>query len=107
MAAGETALRQTLRDLLERWDAADRKAWQAQATQQGADLAQAQQDRYEAETEVWCLQAELGDLLLLLLRCCLNRDEDRLALRARLLDLLALDIARIVRTALAERNGHG
>jgi hypothetical protein len=97
---GQTALRKVLRDVLERWDVADRKAWQTQASQNGADRKQAECQRWEAECEAWNLSLELGDLLLLLMRCCMDDEDLRRHLTSRLLELLAPEIREMFRPEL-------
>jgi type IV pilus biogenesis protein CpaD/CtpE len=103
MAAGETALRQTLRGVLERWDAADRRVWEYRAREQPADREAAEAERRDIEGELHALAAELADLLLLLLRQAVRHNPGEL--RQQLMELLAPDIGALVKGALKERHG--
>jgi hypothetical protein len=100
MAAGETALRQTLAGVLERYAAAVR---QGHAADTPGDRQRAEALRDEIAAEFWALSAELGDLQLLLLRHCVRHEPDKL--RQELMGLLAPDIGALVKGALRERHG--
>lgn len=101
MAVGETELRRVLRSVLDRWDAADKAAWQAQAS--GQQDPEALAARQAAEAECWALQAELADLLLMLLRCATENKETAEGLRKSLMGLLAPDLGRVLGELLTER----
>jgi hypothetical protein len=99
MAVGETALRQTLAGVLERYAAAVR---QGHAADTPGDREAAERLRDEIAAEFWALSAELGDLQLLLLRHCVRHEPDKL--RQELMGLLAPDIGALVKGALRERH---
>jgi hypothetical protein len=98
---GQTALRKVLRELTLRWEAADKKAWHAMvALQDPEKRKEAECERYEVELEFWKLSLELGDLLILLVRCCMDDDDLRRHLTSRLLELLAPEIREMFRPEL-------
>src|SRR5262249_36885079 len=106
MAAGETELRLVLANLLSRWDKADQLAKQALVLGKDDERDEALRLRQEAEAEGWKLAAELGDLLLLQLRCAMDNTELRRHLVLQLMTLLIPEIARFLKRGLEETNAH-
>lgn len=104
MAVGESALRKTLRDLLDRWDSADAAVKRAQG--RGEDDPDALAARQAAEAECWALQAELADLLLCLLRCAVDNKDTAEGLRKSLMGLLGPEVVKIVVEILTEKDRH-
>src|SRR5262245_60521674 len=107
MAAGESALRQVLRDVLDRWDRADKLAWEARVKAKG-DVPDGEPFGVLQAAEVECraLSAELADLFLVLLRCVTDGKETGERLCNQLVRLLATDIVEIVKMALTKGKGH-
>lgn len=101
MTVADATFKQTLRDLLCRWDEADRAVAASQIASAGADHDRAARARLEAEGCIWALKHDLSDLFFMLFRCAIEHDPRRL--RDYLTEMIATDVGAIAQHIVEER----